>query len=87
MQEDVEGFGSATAVEGDLLLVNYTGRVLGDEFKTVFDTTQGADYGLKYRDGGKGVSRPVVVRLNLVGDDVPGQTTGLKQALIGIEHI
>jgi hypothetical protein len=46
----------------------------------VFDSTKGTD--LKYRDGGYGVYRPVVVRLS--GYPQPGICLGLQQALEGM---
>jgi len=45
----------------------------------VFDSTRG---GLKYRDGGLGILRPVVVRLS--GYPQPGICLGLQQALEGM---
>jgi hypothetical protein len=45
----------------------------------VFDSTRG---GFKYRDGGPGVFRPVVVRLS--GSPVPGITLGLQQGIAGM---
>lgn len=46
----------------------------------VFDSTKG---GLKYRDGGDGVFRPVVVRLS--GYPQPGICLGLQQAVEGMK--
>lgn len=45
----------------------------------MFDSTKG---GLKYRDGGPGVFRPVVVRLS--GYPQPGICLGLQQAVEGM---
>ena len=46
----------------------------------MFDSTKG---GLKYRDGGPGVFRPVVVRLSSYPQ--PGICLGLQQALVGMK--
>lgn len=47
---------------------------------TVFDSTLG---GLKYRDGGPGVFRPVVIRLS--GYPQPGICLGLQQGIEGMK--
>lgn len=44
------------------------------------DTTRGE--GLAYRDGGRGILRPIIVWLN--DSPVPGVTQGLKEGLLGM---
>eukprot|EP00775_Hariotina_reticulata_P004551 gene4551-4803_t len=73
-----EGFGQHSARQGDLVLVHYTGSVA--ETGQVFDTTRG---GLKYRDGGAGVLRPVAFRLS--GYPQPGLCSGLQEAIVGMK--
>jgi FKBP-type peptidyl-prolyl cis-trans isomerase len=48
---------------------------------SVFDSTRGDT--LKYRDGGFGVFRPVVIRLS--GYPQPGICVGLQEALVGMK--
>lgn len=74
---DDPGFGQMKAQERDLLLIHYKAYV-GD---TVFDSTIGD--GLRYRDGGRGVTRPAIVRLSR-DSPVPGITEGLQMGLTGM---
>lgn len=76
--DDKEGFGQHAVQQGDLVLVHYTGVV--EETGEVFDSTRG---GLKYRDGGRGVFRPLAFRLS--GFPQPGVCEGLQQALLGMK--
>ncbi|WIA10556.1 hypothetical protein OEZ85_010743 [Tetradesmus obliquus] len=76
--DDKEGFGQHAVQQRDLVLVHYTGVV--EETGEVFDSTRG---GLKYRDGGRGVFRPLAFRLS--GFPQPGVCEGLQQALLGMK--
>eukprot|EP00882_Tetradesmus_deserticola_P028191 GHRQ01031388.1.p1 GENE.GHRQ01031388.1~~GHRQ01031388.1.p1 ORF type:complete len:230 (+),score=48.66 GHRQ01031388.1:412-1101(+) len=76
--DDKEGFGQHAVRQGDLVLVHYTGVV--EETGEVFDSTRG---GLRYRDGGRGVFRPLAFRLS--GFPQPGVCEGLQQALVGMK--
>jgi len=73
---ETQGNGAATVRKNSLVLIHYKGTLSSGE---VFDTTRG---GLKYRDGGEGTFRPIIVRVN--GDPVPGVVEGLQQGLIGM---
>ncbi|KAF6257472.1 hypothetical protein COO60DRAFT_1229303 [Scenedesmus sp. NREL 46B-D3] len=76
--DDKEGFGQYAVRQGDLVLVHYTGVV--EETGEVFDSTRG---GLRYRDGGRGVLRPLAFRLS--GYPQPGVCEGLQQAIVGMK--
>mmetsp|Transcript_27808 Transcript_27808/g.33749 ORF Transcript_27808/g.33749 Transcript_27808/m.33749 type:complete len:296 (-) Transcript_27808:48-935(-) len=75
--ERIEGVGSVVAAQNSLVLVHYVGRIAGTD--TVFDSTRG---GLRYIDGGMGVNRPIILRLN--GDPVPGICDGLVEGIKGM---
>eukprot|EP00878_Enallax_costatus_P018145 GHUV01019092.1.p2 GENE.GHUV01019092.1~~GHUV01019092.1.p2 ORF type:complete len:181 (+),score=46.44 GHUV01019092.1:1763-2305(+) len=75
---DQEGFGQHAVRKGDMVLVHYTGVL--DDSGQVFDSTRG---GLRYRDGGLGVFRPLAFQLS--GYPQPGICEGLQQALLGMK--
>ncbi|KAI7841475.1 hypothetical protein COHA_004869 [Chlorella ohadii] len=74
---DAPGSGTARARQGDLVLVHYVGTVAGSG--ALFDSTRG---GQKYRDGGNGVLRPVILQLG--GSPVPGICSGLQAGIAGM---
>jgi hypothetical protein len=76
---DTPGIGTHAAIEGDLLLIHYVGKL--ESSGQIFDSTRG---GLEYRDGGIGVFRPAIVELGNP-NPTPGLVKGLKDGLMGMK--